>query len=197
MHARLDSEARLLAPALILLAYGDSSFRNGASLPDVLGVGGRSRTNRGGLLRSRSPMLAASIPMSLLLEVIELLERSSSFLGPPRTAVCNPAFVSTGIIDGADADLILDQTLVEVKVLGGAEPRIKSEFIWQLLSYAALDSVGEVIAGCGHGISGVAIWELRRQLKWQASLDDVSRRIGGTDWSSALKSLLSVMEADI
>jgi hypothetical protein len=197
LDAQLANKAGPLAVAFLLLAYGDSSYRSGTSLPDVLGLNGPERTNRGGLLHPASPMLGASLPMSLLLELKELLERSADFLGPPRPAVCNPAFVRIGIIDGADADLILDGTIVEVKVLGGAEPRIKPEFIWQLLSYAGLDWIGGVSADCGHDVNSVAVWELRRQFKWRASLDDVSRRIGGTDWNTSRKSLLGVMEVDV
>jgi hypothetical protein len=186
MDARLDDAAAPLAPPLLLLGYRDATFRGGAELPtlssdtvDLL------REVKGPLDPPLSPILGFSVSESLAAEFTELLERTAEFIGPPHDAVCNPAFGMVGIIAGADADLIVDGTLVEVKVLGGAEPEIKNEHIWQLLSYAALDWVGETLASVGHDLERVAIWELRRQLRREASLDEVSRRIGGGDWEGA------------
>ena len=51
--------------------------------------------------------------------------------------VLNPEFDGSGDVGGADADLIVDGTLIDIKTT--VEQRIRPEWIWQLLGYVLLD----------------------------------------------------------
>lgn len=58
-----------------------------------------------------------------------------------RPAVLNPVFAQSRAVGGADADLISDGMLLEVKTT--INPRIDGAWIRQLLGYLLLDTVGE------------------------------------------------------
>ena len=55
----------------------------------------------------------------------------------PLDRVLNPEFDGSEDVGGADADLIVDGTLIDIKTT--VEQRIRSEWIWQSLGYALLD----------------------------------------------------------
>jgi hypothetical protein len=58
-----------------------------------------------------------------------------------RPAVLNPVFAQSSAVGGADADLISDGTLLEIKTT--INPRIDGAWIRQLLGYLLLDTAGE------------------------------------------------------
>lgn len=58
-----------------------------------------------------------------------------------RSAVLNPVFAQSTSVGGADADLISDGTLLEIKTT--INPRIDGGWIRQLLGYLLLDTHGE------------------------------------------------------
>lgn len=58
-----------------------------------------------------------------------------------RPAVLNPAFAQSRAVGGADADLISDGMLLEIKTT--INPRIDGAWIRQLLGYLMLDTAGE------------------------------------------------------
>ena len=49
----------------------------------------------------------------------------------------NPKFDGSGYVGGADADLVIDRKLIDVKTT--VKPEINSDWIWQLLGYVLLD----------------------------------------------------------
>ena len=58
-----------------------------------------------------------------------------------RPAVLNPVFAQSSAVGGADADLISDGMLLEIKTT--INPRIDGAWIRQLLGYLLLDTAGE------------------------------------------------------
>jgi hypothetical protein len=55
--------------------------------------------------------------------------------------VLNPAMVGDmGNLDGADADIVVDDTVVDIKTV--LEPRVRRDFLRQLAGYAALAELG-------------------------------------------------------
>lgn len=82
----------------------------------------------------------------------ELLELDAAFdplrlLGPRRTVMLNPVFMLSDMVDGADADLIVDDTIIDIKTTNGIGP--SAGHLRQLLGYAVLHGMGGVDAGSG------------------------------------------------
>jgi hypothetical protein len=53
------------------------------------------------------------------------------------SAHLNPGFVGSGDVGGADADLIVDRCLFEIKA--SFQPKIEPDWLWQLVGYLLLD----------------------------------------------------------
>lgn len=51
--------------------------------------------------------------------------------------ILNPIFDGSPDVGGADADLIVDGTLIDIKT--SVKPEVKADYIWQLLGYTLLD----------------------------------------------------------
>jgi hypothetical protein len=77
-----------------------------------------------------------------------------------REFVLNPTFDGSGDIGGADADLIVDGCLIDIKAT--IKPRVDSEWLYQLLGYTLLDY------GDCHHITDVGIYLARQHvlLRW-------------------------------
>ncbi len=77
-----------------------------------------------------------------------------------REFVLNPTFDGSGDIGGADADLILDGCIIDIKAT--IKPRVASEWLYQLLGYTLLDF------GDSHHITAVGIYLARQHvlLRW-------------------------------
>ena len=72
----------------------------------------------------------------------------------------NPTFEGSHHVGGADADLIVQDTLIEIKTTIRAE--IKQNWLWQLLGYALLDYSDQ------HHIEGIGLYMARQGwlVKW-------------------------------
>ena len=202
MHATLADAAPLLSPPFLLLGQIDATFRAGYPLPVIPPeVNALLEEVRGSFDPPLSVILADCVAPSLDAEFTELLEATAEFLGTPPSAearwgiACNPAFSSHGWLRGADADLIANGTVVEVKVLGGAEPEIRPAYLWQLFTYAALSRLGTRFSVPELEVGRIAVWELRRQYRWEQSLEEVSRVTAGVPWETACERLLEAFVA--
>lgn len=85
-------------------------------------------------------------------------ERCGELIGRP--AALNPTFEGSAEIGGADADLIVDRCLIDVKTT--VAPKLRKEMLYQLLGYVLLDYDDE------YGIDSVAFY-LSRQgifIRW-------------------------------
>ncbi len=183
MHAMLLDAAELLAPPLILLAQADATFRAGCALPSLTPITKEILAQTRFLDPPVAVALGESVSPALSDEVAELLRHTAVLLGDPISAVCNPGFYGCGLLTGSDADLILDGTLYEVKVLGGAKPAIRSEHLWQLMIYAFLN---QQPFNQGHPVDRIGVMELRRQWKWTTTFDELGFRLCGLEWSQCL-----------
>ena len=69
-------------------------------------------------------------------------------------------FNQSSLVDGADADFVIDSTLIELK--STRRPSMDSNELRQLVTYALLDDIDE------HQIRSVALFYIRRPqyLKW-------------------------------
>lgn len=98
----------------------------------------------------------------------QFYDKFSKMLSCP--AILNPTFDGSGFIGGADADLIIDGCLVDIKTT--VNP-MKENWIYQLLGYVLLDWHDE------YKIKEVAVYFARQAflLKW--NLNDILRELTG------------------
>ena len=80
-----------------------------------------------------------------------------------HTAVLNPTFAGSAHVQGADADMILNTCLMEIKTTVKAQR--KGEWVYQLLGYVLLDYADQ------YGIQDVAIYMARQGVVLRWSLD--------------------------
>lgn len=78
--------------------------------------------------------------------------------------VLNPSFDGSEDIGGADADLIVDGTLIDIKTT--IKQEIKPEFIWQILGYTLLDYSDRF------RINGVGLYMSRKGIFFRWDLDE-------------------------
>ncbi len=83
-----------------------------------------------------------------------------------------PSFALSGAVDGADADVIADGTLIDFKT-GKGRSLVGAKEIYQLIGYALLDIDDR------YKITGVAIHALRWRSRWTVTLDDLLLRLSG------------------
>lgn len=88
-----------------------------------------------------------------------------------RDYVLNPVFAGSGYVGGADADLILDRRLIEIKTT--ADARFDQQWLLQLLGYVLLDWDDE------YRIDGLGVLFARQATLAKWPLADVLRRVGG------------------
>ena len=81
--------------------------------------------------------------------------------------VLNPRFDGSRDVGGADADIIVDGVLIDIKAT--VKPEIRSDWIWQLLGYVLLDYSDR------HRIDSIGLYLARQGelIKWD--LDDAIR----------------------
>lgn len=154
--ARPDEE--LLCRYCYVLALMDELFRAGPMIQSPL------------LELSETDSAEGLLALPSKVSIADLCEMSSLFYDTQkelleRPCVLNPVFAGSAEIGGADADLIVDRCLLEIKAL--TDP-IKSshrrQLIYQLLGYALLDYDNEF------GIEEVGIYFARQgaMLRWDA-----------------------------
>jgi hypothetical protein len=88
-----------------------------------------------------------------------------------REYVLNPVFAGSIYVGGADADLILDRRLIEIKTT--ADARLDQNWLLQLLGYVLLDWDNEF------RIDGLGILYARQATFAKWPLGEVLRRVGG------------------
>ncbi len=82
-----------------------------------------------------------------------------------RQTVLNPTFEGSRDVGGADADLIIDGTLIEIKCT--IKDEIQADWLRQLLGYVLLDYSDKL------GITGLGFYMARQGLLLQWDLDEV------------------------
>ena len=102
----------------------------------------------------------------------------SHLLALPSTL--NPTFEGSSDIGGADADLIVNGTLIDIKTTVGRE--IKPDWIRQLLGYVLLDYSNI------HQIRAISLYMARQGILFEWELEDAIRRLSGSG-ASDIKSL--------
>jgi hypothetical protein len=150
------SHEELLAQYCVVLALLEEVFRAGPHL--------------------RSPLLSRPhSDVRSLLEIAEphwiddLCNRSRLFhdrfkgkLSQP--AVLNPAFDGSRHVGGADADIILNDVLLDIKAT--IKPRLESSWLYQLLGYVLLDYADE------YKMQGVGLYLARQGVLFEWNLAD-------------------------
>ena len=86
-------------------------------------------------------------------------------------ATLNPTFAGSADVGGADADLILDGTLLEIKTTVKSE--INRDWIWQLLGYTLLDYDN------AHAIDAIGIYMARQGLLFKWDLTEALSALSG------------------
>lgn len=95
------------------------------------------------------------------------------FLDPGLAVVCNPTFDRTEDLGGADADLIVDGTLLDLKT--AKRPALDKRTVWQVLGYLLADTSDR------HHISSVGWYFARHGLLWELPVGEFLRRLHGGD----------------
>ena len=100
----------------------------------------------------------------------------------------NPTFEGSSDVGGADADLIVDGTLIDIKTT--VNPRIEPDWIRQLLGYVLLDYSDR------HQISSIGLYMARQGILFEWGLEDV---IGGLSYGGAadIKSLREQFKTEV
>lgn len=96
-------------------------------------------------------------------------DQCSHLLSLPHTL--NPTFEGSSDVGGADADLIVDGTLIDIKTT--IKPEIDNNWLWQLLGYTLLDYSDEC------GINAIALYMARQGLYLRWDLEEALRGLCG------------------
>jgi hypothetical protein len=90
-----------------------------------------------------------------------------------QRAVCNPTFLGSRSIGGADADLIADRCLIEIKT--NKKPKASWQTLYQLVGYVLLDRDD------AYELDSVAVYLTRQATLVRWSLPDYLNRLAGQD----------------
>lgn len=93
-----------------------------------------------------------------------------------KPAVLNPIFAGSLDIGGADADMIVDGCLIDIKT--SISPQIKAEFLYQLAGYALLDYDD------AYHITSVGSYMARQGMLFSWPLAEFLSKVAGTDESA-------------
>jgi len=151
-----EAEEQTLARYCYLLSVYEVCYRNPMAANPLHSVSDRASV----------PTLLGVIPSQLAVEdICALIDgfvgTQSSLLGRPIAA--NPKFAESVRLGGADADLIVDHCLIDIKTVRAA--RLDRPAAYQVIGYALADSDDE------YGISEVAIYLARQPALLRWSLD--------------------------
>ena len=126
-------DENLMARISIVLAWVDWGFRSGGKWSEGLRAVAKS-TRRGGATNWES--YTASVDTGIASEVAALIQIAELPQADP--ALCGATFSGSRFVGGADADMILDDCLYDVKTT--QRPRRElTPMLRQLLGYALLD----------------------------------------------------------
>ena len=167
-HRRRPDEAdeRTLARFCLVLAAFESAFRNPRAWPPPY---------LGDARPDSAPELLALVPDDWVEDAAALggafAERYPAWRG--ARAVLNPRFAGSVDIGGADADLIADGCIWEIKTTrrSGAQ----GEWLRQLLGYILLDYDGE------HAVDRVGLLLPRHNTRFSWSLGELTAEMSGRD----------------
>jgi len=123
-----------------------------------------------------------------LLRLSQLFADTQGSLLEVKPLVLNPTFTQSTPLGGADADLILDGLLLDIKTWKHALPR-RSE-LWQLIGYALADTEDQ------HRINRVGFYFARHGSRVEWPLDDLLRRLAGkeVDLAETRKDFATLLE---
>lgn len=156
----VEDEA-LLGRLCVAMAWGEQLVRCGM-VPSVLDAPPKNL-----------PQLLALVPAFWLDDIAGLVRlwRKGSRDALPPSAVLNPTFDGSAWIGGADADLIVDGCLLEIKT--STKTSWSSEWIRQLLGYVLLDLSNQ------HHIEGVGLYLARQGLLLRWPLPELLPELAG------------------
>jgi len=148
-----------------VLALGEEIYRAGAGIDSPL-YRASPRRGVGGLMS-----LVPDFAVDDLFALSRLFVKSqSALIGKP--AELNPSFIGSPVVNGADADLIVDGCLIDIKTT--VSPRsLKVASIFQLAAYAMLDFVDEF------GIDAVAFYMARQGVLVRFEVGEFFRMLTG------------------
>jgi len=160
-----------LADTAQMLANLDCLYRAGRCDPDF------------------QPSIDVSADLVVLAEVFDPVVQ----FAPASALLLNPCFGLSGAVGGADADLILDDLLIDIKTTNSmANPK---QYLRQLAGYAALAALGGISDGCGTyrtPIRRLGIYYSRHAKTLIWSLDDVFH---GDRWQDYLRTFEQEMKS--
>jgi hypothetical protein len=175
-EGRDRAETRDFFRGLALLAECDAVFRAGVEPPEWTLV---QRTWTTASLRRT---LRRRYPYGLVDELCRLYEVAADDLPKHGRRTYNPVFgvqLDRVTID-ADGDLLLGDLLVDLKV--SVEGRFRGFQVWQLLCYAALDSING-----RNRVREVGLYNPRFRVLWRMPVEDVVARAGGGTFGAFAK----------
>lgn len=153
-----EEDERLLGRYCLVLAYFEHLARAGLQISTPL------RTGR--TLQSVEEILA--IPDEACVNDMCRLSYAffnewKNFIEESESIALNPTFTGSGLVGGADADLIVNGCLWEIK--STIKPELKKEWLYQIVGYALLDFENE------HKINELGFYFARQGvlIKWNLS----------------------------
>lgn len=168
---RLDREQEeWLARFCLVLSLFEVVFRSGTQPPEIASLSPDTVT----------PDQLLAIPQQAWVDDLCALswafyDQHADLLSKP--AILHPTFDGSGDVGGADADLVLDGCLLEIKATIHVQ-RVDPLWLYQLLGYTLLDYSDRL------GINAVGIYFARqtRLVRWP--LDELMKTMAGTDLPS-------------
>lgn len=163
----LEPEAeRTLDRYCMVLSFFEQVFRSNAYLQGPL--------MQPTVKRSVEELLA--IPQDFWLDDLSQMfgmfyKRYHDLLSLPHTL--NPTFAGSHDVGGADADLVVDGCLIDIKA--SVSPQIKAEYLYQLAGYLLLDYDDQL------HINVVGIYMTRQGLLLKWSIPEFLRKLTGDD----------------
>ena len=149
----------------VVLAAIEEYYRSGRHPSAVLSITGDASPHK--FLESVEPHWLEDLKALSRL----FYEKCSHLLELPVTL--NPTFTGSRDVGNADADLIVDGSILEIK--STVQGHIKADFIWQLLGYVLLDY------GYEHNITSVGFYMARQGLLFQRGLMDALSTLSGRE----------------
>lgn len=127
-----------LARASVILAWLDQGFRGSPRWPSGMVAMAQQAQHS----NWRWEDVASFVGVEIAEEVSELMRVAIESEIPEGEATCGPEFAGSRSIDGADADLIIDQCIYDVKTVADARRNFPKS-IRQILGYVFLDWVDQ------------------------------------------------------
>lgn len=132
-----------------------------------------------------------------ILQFIDVIEIEKTF-DPKQVALLNPSFLHSPAVGGADADVVADDTLFEIKTT--SQNALHRHYFEQLAGYAALAEIGGFSCLIGNGrqtITGMPIRNLglffpRQNLKLVYPIAELFGMFGWEEYVSGFRSLLEL-----